>query len=155
MNKMNTYQGETGSIMIVALMLLVILTLIGIAATQTAGTDIMISGNDATMITEFYITEGANNREVQEIGNGHYAVVDIEAENLKVANQGSSGLPEPAHRVMGKEYDFEITYVGHFLPPKGYSSTEYSSYDYEVSTTHERQNIEQRVYRIGPKAAGQ
>jgi hypothetical protein len=152
MNKMNTCQGETGSIMIVALMLLVILTLIGIAATQTAGTDIMISGNEATMKMDFYRNEGGNNREVQEIGNGHYGVLDIETFDQKLADQDSGSLPLPTpHQVGGKNYDFEITYVGHFVPPKGYSALDFNSYDFEVLTTYEEQNVETRVYRIGPK----
>ena len=51
-------RNEKGSTLIVALMILVLLTLIGIAATNTSTTEIQIAGNDKAYKQAFYNADG-------------------------------------------------------------------------------------------------
>jgi len=142
---------ERGSITAIALMLLVVLTLLGIAATRTATIDIQIASNEIPYKQSFYISEGGIHREAAEIGRGNYPVVDINTPAV-LAAQNSSSLPSPAHEVNGTPYDFTIAYKGFFRPPPGYSAIHFSRYDYSIEATVQNVTIETRCYKIGPKA---
>ena len=48
---------ESGFILIVALLMLALVTIIGIAATRTSETEVRISGNDRDIRSDFYSTE--------------------------------------------------------------------------------------------------
>ncbi|MBE9522876.1 MAG: hypothetical protein IME95_06770 [Proteobacteria bacterium] len=142
---------ERGSITAIALMLLVVLTLLGVAATKTATTDIQIARNEIPYKQSFYICEGGIHREAAEVGRGNYPVVDINTSAV-LATQNSSSLPGPAHEVNGTSYDFTVAYKGFFRPPAGYSAIHFSRYDYSIEATAENVTIETRYYKIGPKA---
>jgi Tfp pilus assembly protein PilX len=142
---------ERGSITAIALMLLVVLTLLGIAASRTATTDIQIASNEIPYKQSFYISEGGIHREAAEVGRGNYSVVDINTPAV-LATQNSSALPGPAHEVNGTSYDFTIAYKGFFRPPAGYSAIHFSRYDYSIEATEQNVTIETRHYKIGPKA---
>jgi hypothetical protein len=68
---------EEGSVLVVALLILVLLTLIGISATRTGEIEVQISGNEKTYKTAFYAAEAGI-----EVGR---AVLN----DLKVADAGS------------------------------------------------------------------
>jgi Tfp pilus assembly protein PilX len=142
---------ERGGITAIALMLLVVLTLLGVAATRTATTDIQIASNEIPYKQSFYISEGGIHREAAEVGRGNYPVVDVNTPAV-LATQNSSSLPGPAHEVNGTSYDFSVTYEGFFRPPAGYSVIHFSRYDYSIEATAQNVAIETRYYKIGPKA---
>ncbi|MGD8836304.1 MAG: PilX N-terminal domain-containing pilus assembly protein [Desulfobacteraceae bacterium] len=48
-----------GYVLLMTLFLLLLLTIIGIAATHTASVEVQISGNNKTMVEDFYVAEGA------------------------------------------------------------------------------------------------
>jgi hypothetical protein len=50
---------EDGSIMVIALIILVLLTLLGISATTTSTIEVQIAGNDRICKQNFYLAEGA------------------------------------------------------------------------------------------------
>lgn len=56
---------EQGSVLVIALILLVLLTLIGISASRNTETEIMIAGNERVFKQNFYLAEGAAMRAVQ------------------------------------------------------------------------------------------
>ena len=149
-------QSEQGSITVIALMILVVLTLLGITITRTSTIDIQIAGNEIPFKQNFYVAEGGIHREAAEVGRGNYPVMNINA-TVELANQGSAGLPAPApHLVAGRSYDFSLDYLGFFLPPQGYSVVHFSRYDYDIDSFGDpagsRIRVASRYYKIGPKA---
>jgi hypothetical protein len=185
---MSFYRDEKGSVTVVALLILVILTILGITITRTTNLDLKISTNELFQKQNFYVVEGGVYREAAEVGFGSYAVTDINTVHT-IAKQdhqwggaqkagltstdgntiiAGSSLPGDAdgsgfHVIEGAkdqgltntdDYDFTLRYEGHFLPPKGYSATDFSRYDFSVDANDEAKavNVSARYYRIGPKA---
>ncbi|MCP4669498.1 MAG: hypothetical protein GY849_24455, partial [Deltaproteobacteria bacterium] len=70
-------RGERGSVTVVALVLLMALTLLGISASRTSTTDIRIAANEIPYKDGFFVAEGGVNRESIEVGNGNYGVLNI------------------------------------------------------------------------------
>ena len=68
---------ENGSVTVIALMILVVLTLIGISASRTSTTDMQIANNQIPHKRDFYFSEGGQNREAATIGRGGYPVSDV------------------------------------------------------------------------------
>ena len=143
---------EKGSITVVALMILVVLTLIGISVSRTSTIDMQIARNQIPYKQNFYVAEGGQNREAAEIGAGNYPVMNIDASDSPITYQGSDTNP---HTVSGKTYTYDVTYKGYFPPPTGYSIIHFSRYDYTVHTEGGDSGaveIDARYYKIGPKA---
>jgi hypothetical protein len=57
--KIITANNEDGYAMVVTMLLLVLLTVIGIAATNTSNIEVAISGNNKKSVEDFYTAEGA------------------------------------------------------------------------------------------------
>jgi len=142
---------ENGSITVIALMMLVVLTLIGIAVTRTSTTDIRIAGNLVPYKQDFYVAEGGLHREAAELGRGNYPVPDIEIP-VTLATHMDMGLPGPAHEVLGIPYEFSVDYLGYFKPPAGFSIIHFSRYDYLVDVKGGNVRVASRYYKVGPKA---
>jgi hypothetical protein len=154
-------QSEQGSITVIALMILVVLTLLGITISRTSTIDVQIAGNEIPYKQNFYVAEGGVHREAAEVGRGNYPVTDINATVPdKLADQDGQAngdpLPDPVpHSVAGRAYSFDLDYEGYFLPPQGYSVVHFSRYDYnvkDVEATGGGVKITSRYFKIGPKA---
>ena len=65
----NPFKSEKGSIMPVALVLLLLLTMIGIAATMTSEVEIRIAGNEVAYKENLYFAEGSAMAGVQMLQN--------------------------------------------------------------------------------------
>ena len=65
-------RSQKGSIAVIALLIMVVLTIIGLSISRTSTTEIQIAGNDLFMKQSFYIAEGGVNREAQEVGGGRW-----------------------------------------------------------------------------------
>ena len=168
---MSLYKEEHGSITIVALLILVVLTILGITLTRTTTLDLKIGTNELVRKQNFYVAEGGVYREAAEVGEGSSYVVTNVNQPYTVAaqvigNAGATGvfnsfgaktgsLPGASHQIPvvgGEPYNFQVEYVGHYLPPKGYSVDQFSRYDFDVQADRENVNVNTRFYRIGPKA---
>ena len=149
-------QSEQGSITVIALMILVVLTLLGITISRTSTIDVQIAGNEIPYKQDFYVSEGGVHREASEVGRGNYPVMNINnpgplADEIIQAN--GNPLPNPfPHLVAGRAYSFDLDYEGYFLPPQGYSVVHFSRYDYFVDVTGGNIRVASRYYKIGPKA---
>ena len=156
---MNKTLNEKGNVTLIALILLVVLTLIGISANRTSTLDMQIARNEIPYKQDFYIAEGGINIEASEIGKGMYAVSDINTTDQLVATSDSTspqyvGAGNIAkHSVGGKQYDFDVTYKGSYLPPAKFSTLKYNRYDYNVETSGGDNDIKinSRFYTIGKK----
>ena len=142
---------ENGTITVIALMILVVLTLIGIAVTRTSTTDIRIASKVVPYKEYFYVAEGGLHREAAELGRDNNPVPDIEIP-MTLATHMDGGLPGPAHEVLGNPYEFSVDYLGFFNPPAGYSIIHFSRYDYLVDVKGGNVRVASRYYKVGPKA---
>lgn len=152
---------EQGSITVVALLILVVLTVLGVTITRTTTLDLRIGTNETIRKQSFYVAEGGVYREAAEVGEGNYVVTNIN-QPRPLANQGGltnangnvidTNLPGAGHQVYGAAYNFDLDYVGFFLPPKGYSVDQFSRYDFDIRADANNVNVYGRFYRIGPKA---
>ena len=165
-NNIMKHQSEQGSITVIALMILVVLTLLGITISRTSTIDVRIAGNEIPFKQNFYVAEGGIHREAAEVGRGNYPVMNINT-SIELAYQTGSlsgqangdPLPSPRPGDVGydfPDYDFSLDYLGFFLPPQGYSVVHFSRYDYDVDAfgdpTGSRIHIASRYFKIGPKA---
>jgi hypothetical protein len=150
-------KSEEGNVTIVAFVLLVVLTLIGVFATRTAHIDLQTAYNEIPYKQNFYIAEGGVNREAAELGRGMYPVSNVNQPQV-LATQASGSLPGGPHVVAGTAYDFTVRYMGAYAPPSGYSALHFSRYDYDVearargTATTGEVRVSSRLYKIGPKA---
>ncbi len=158
----DTNHTESGSITVIALIILVILTALGIAVTDTATTDGWISRNEGIALSNFFVAEGGVRREGQEVGSSNYSVTDLYAENVLIADEtglqpSGAALPNPdnaagEHLVRSQFYSFNVTYAGYGLPPKGYSADKQSMFNFDVDATAPNgATVDSRYYKIGPK----
>ena len=150
------HKSENGSVTIIALILLVVMTIIGISASRTATIDLQIAANQIPYKKSFYISQGGVNRESIEVGRGSYPVVIVDNFGSHLADEAGqdngSTLPLPTpHEVAGHPYDFNVVYEGYFLPPAGYG-IDFSRYDYSIDSTAGNVEIDSRYYKIGPNA---
>lgn len=167
----NLHKQERGSITIVALLILVVLTILGITLTRTTTLDLRITTNELVRKQNFYVAEGGVYREAAEVGEGSKYVVTNVNQPHKVAAQVVGGsaadtgifdstgaktgaLPAPDHEIPdgGTPYNFQVDYTGFYLPPKGYSVDQFSRYDFDIIADSNNVNVNARFYRIGPKA---
>ena len=141
---------KNGNVTVVALMILVILTLIGLLASRTSSTDILLAGSLIPYKQDFFIAEGGQSREASEIGAGNYPITNIDGSGIELSYNGSEELP---HKVLNETYNSKVEYGGYHFPPKGYSIIRFSRYDYIVKTSDDSKsvNINSRYYKIGPK----
>ena len=148
-NTITENRKQQGFVAVVALLILVVLTIIGIAVTQTSSTDIKIASNVIPYKQDFYVAEGGQHRERAELGRGNYAPTDLDSYPVTVATHTDTGLPGPAHDVNGTPYDFTIQYEGHFIPPPPHSATQFVRYDYGVDVTGGNVQVVSRCYTLG------
>lgn len=143
-------RSEEGNVLVTAFIFLVILTLIGIFATRTAQMDLQIAANEIPYRQSFYLAEAGLHREAAELGRGSYPVADINSPG-KLADHTRADLPGAPHEAFGVAYEFEVRYEGVFLPPAGFSATDFARYDYNVDVTANHVRVESRLYKIGPR----
>ncbi len=147
---------EKGNVLITALIILVLLTLIGIFATQTAQMDLQIAANEIPYKRSFYICEAGLYRQAAELARAKYSpymVKNIDSKDDPLVRHDSADLPDPSFRqAFGEDYDFEARYAGFYIPPEGYSAMQFSRYDFEVDVEFNNVPVWSRLYKIGPKA---
>lgn len=138
---------DNGYVTIVALILLIGLTIIGMSASTTSNTDILVARNLVPFKQDFYMAEGGQNKEAIKIARGDYPVLDTSVSGVQLAESTDEILP-------GDSYDYTIKYEGVHTPPSGYSALHYTRYDYSVTTKggDSGVTIDSRYYSIGPRA---
>jgi Tfp pilus assembly protein PilX len=109
-------RNEEGSAIVVAFVLLVVLTLIGVLSTRTATVDIRAASNQIPYQQNFYIAEGGVHREAAEVARGSYPISNVLVAQT-LATETTGALPAPDHKVAGNAYAFQVDYLGYFSPP--------------------------------------
>jgi hypothetical protein len=145
-------KSEEGNLTIIAFVLLVVLTLVGISATKTAQIDMQTAYNEVPYKQNFYIAEGGVNREAAELGRGMYPVTNVSNPSPLLTNSTKT-LPR-----FTDTYLATIRYLGYFPAPSGYSALHFNRYDYWVdaraggTAASGQVRVASRLYKIGPKA---
>jgi hypothetical protein len=146
-------KSEEGNLTIIAFVLLVVLTLVGVFATKTAQLDLQTAYNEVPYKQNFYIAEGGLNKEAAELGRGMYPVA-----NASIAQPLAALTNVTLPGFTGKTYNATIQYLGPFPAPSGYSAIHFSRYDYNVdarssaTSSSGQVRVTSRLYKIGPKA---
>jgi len=147
-------KSEEGNLTIIAFVLLVVLTLIGVFATKTAQLDLQTAYNEIPYKQNFYIAEGGVNREAAVLGSGDsiYAVTNV-SQSQALATNASRTLPG-----LLNPYVVTVRYLGYYPAPSGYSALHFNRYDYFVDAraggtgSSGQVRVASRLYKIGPKA---
>jgi len=99
-------KNDDGSVLVLALVMLVLLTLLGISASRTSSIEIQISGNDMIYKQNLYMAEAGAMEAVQELENNDLetnapawlqpidTVLDIPDKSFWDANSEASGDPD-------------------------------------------------------------
>jgi hypothetical protein len=144
---------EKGSVMVISLLILVVLTVIGVAATSTTELELQISGNDKTQKMAFYAAEAATSYVV--------ASPDLYGPDNIIENEGLDFPNDEAPSEEwtlgeGQSFNGDVVYIGWRTPPRG-SGTQagrYRAHNYRMSCAGAAQpnalrRIDARFYRLG------
>ena len=88
----NTISNEKGSALVVALIILVLLTLIGISATTTTQIETQIAGNERTYVNQFYVADSAWKEGISWINQLAGAPTPVNFTNINVVASGTTDL---------------------------------------------------------------
>ncbi len=161
-----TKVGQNGSVTVIALVILVLLTVMGISVSRITAVDIRIHGNEKRSKELFYTAEGGLNRLAQELGNGGYPVPNPMVEKTLADNTNGIGepFPEPPHVVNGEKYNFTVKYTGYDdpIPRKGYGVLSgHVAFNFEINSraapmiggklSESPRSITSRYHKIGPR----
>jgi len=90
-------KNESGAVLIISLLTMVVLTLLGLAAINTVTTDIMISANDKGAKQAFYLAEAGLEEALARMKSANVIDIDGNAVSLigiEVGNENSVQLPQ-------------------------------------------------------------
>ena len=146
-------QNEVGSMMVVALLILAVLTTIGIAGITGSKTEQQIAASEQIHKMAFYAAEAGRYYVVQNAGLYH-------ENNVTVGE--SLSFPDPADASAAfdlsalQSFSGTVAYVGAALPPRGsgYEVGVYQSHRYRVTSNGRgprasASRVEAGFYRIG------
>ncbi|MFZ7111341.1 MAG: PilX N-terminal domain-containing pilus assembly protein [Desulfatiglandales bacterium] len=144
---------EEGSVLVVALMLLVFLTFLGISASTTSEVEIQVAGNSKFHKTAFYAGEAARGYVPWH--------TDLYGPDNITLGQGltfpSNADPTQTY-ALGSSQSFKgrVGYVGFSAPPRGsgYSAEKFKAHRYEMDCdgygpSNAQSEIKAGFYRIG------
>jgi len=83
MNKTAIIRNENGSVMVISIVILALLTFVGIAVTTTSSVELQIAGNDKVYKEGLYNAEGASMMLVQILENISLQTDPTDVDNLK------------------------------------------------------------------------
>jgi hypothetical protein len=153
MKDISLLKNEDGSVMIVALILLVLLTVLGIAAIQTSSTEVQIAANDNSYLLAFYSAEAA--RGFVEGTSALYGDANL----TPTAPVPFPNNADPSERFVLsplQSFNGTVQYNGGSNPPRasGYAVGTFRAHGYVMAATgfgprNSQARIAARFYRIG------
>lgn len=149
----DTINNENGFVIVIALIMLAIVTVIGIAATRTSETELQISGNEKLHKLSFYAAEAARGYVADDTslygGDNITAGVSIYFPN----NADSSATYELDST---QSFKGDVQYIGFSAPPRGsgYEAEKFKAHRYQMTCdgygpSNSQSQIEAGFYRIG------
>ena len=145
---------EKGSVLLVALIMLALLSLIGVAATRTTSTELQIAGNEKFQKIAFYTADAARGYVVRSPSLYGGDNIDV----------GSGGIYFPEDGDHDVRYDLgssqkfngNVEYIGSFNPPRGsgFEAGKFHAHKYKMNCkgygpSDSEKQLETGFYRIG------
>jgi len=145
---------QRGSVINIALLILILLTLLGVTFANMTATDIKISGNGRAQNLSFYAAEAAR---------GYVAAKPELYNSTNVTTSQPVSFPVAADEgaistSLGSKQDFSgtVQYLGHGDPPRGsgYAADKFQAHRYKmvcegVGPGNAHSTVEAGFYRIG------
>ena len=161
MKQKSRLDNEKGSVMVLAVVLLVLLTILGIAVLTSSSIDTQIAGNELQHKLAFYAAESATayvawspdlyGPDNITAGAPHYF-----PNNTTPYVAITSGLPTALPMNATQSFNGKVEYDSPLLPPRGsgYSVGKYKAHQYQMicngySSNETTKNIVVGFYRIG------
>ena len=149
----DTINNENGFVIVIALIMLAIVTVIGIAATRTSETELQISGNEKLHKLSFYAAEAARGYVADD--NSLYGGDNItEGVGIYFPNNADPSATydlDPTQSFKG-----DVGYIGFSAPPRGsgYEAEKFKAHRYQMTCdgygpSNSQSKIEAGFYRIG------
>ena len=149
----DTLNNENGLVILIALLMLAIVTIIGIAATRTSETELRFAGKEKLRKLSFYAAEAARGYVAEDIGL-------YGANNITVG--GTIYFPnnaDPSEKYTldsTQSFKGDVEYLGFSAPPRGsgYGAGRFRAHRYMITCdgygpSNARSQIEAGFYRIG------
>lgn len=145
-NKLHIIQNEQGFVLVVAMMMLVVLSFIGIAATNTTVFELQIAGNERQAAQEFNVADSGwkqaasflNNRPTPPLRRNLTLAVGADeiVRNFGDGGDGTLNDDFPANDIDGEiggiRYWYRVTYRGSQASPG--SGTRFLRFNYDVES---------------------
>lgn len=149
----NIKSSEEGSILVVALVILVLLTVIGISASRTTNTELLIAGNEKLHKIAFYSAEAGRGYVARQ--SSLYGTDNItEGGKLYFPN---NSIPSQKYALDSTQsFNGNVEYLGSFSVPrgKGFEAGKFKAHRYKMTCngygpSNAESNVETGFYRIG------
>jgi len=152
---------EEGNVLVVSLFVLILLTIIGIAATDNTSVELKISANDKFHKLAFYAAEAARSYVAGTTGlygpNNIVVGVDHYFPNNTDPYVANTTDPSPEYTLAPDEsFKGTVTYSGDSPPPRGsgYAVGQFRAHNYDIASTgtgprNAESQIQAGFYRIG------
>jgi PilX N-terminal len=154
-------ENDKGSVTVLAVVLLMLLTLLGMAALSTSSIETQIAGNEMRSKLAFYAAESAKAYVVWKpdlygpdnitVGTSHYF-----PNNIVPYVAITAGLPTAQSINATQSFNGKVEYTSSSSPPRGsgYSASTFRAHQYKMicngySTNNTVKDIEVGFYRIG------
>jgi hypothetical protein len=144
---------ENGFVIVIALIMLAVVTVIGIAATRTSETELQISGNEKLHKLSFYAAEAARGYVSDDpslYGNDNIT----EGAGIYFPNEGDSA--ETYNLASTQSFNGDVEYTGFSEPPRGsgYEAGKFKAHRYQMTCdgygpSNSQSQIGAGFYRIG------
>ncbi len=158
-------KGDGGSVIVLAMIMLLVVTIIGVSSINTTTTETTIAGNERLYNISFYAAEAARGYVPPHTALYHGDNVIIGGElsfpsDDGVDNDGDGDIDEQGEMFRlssnNSSFDGSVEYTGRSQPPRasGYEANKFTAHTYEItcngySSDNTETTIESGFYRIG------
>jgi hypothetical protein len=149
----DTINNENGFVIVIALLMLAIVTVIGIAATRTSETELQISGNEKFHKLSFYAAEAARGYVVDD--PSLYGGDNI-TEGVSIYFPNNADPSATYELDSTQSFKGDVEYIGFSEPPRGsgYEAGKFKAHRYQMTCdgygpSNSQSQVEAGFYRIG------
>ena len=149
----DTLNNENGSVIVIALLMLAIVTIIGIAATRTSETELRFAGKEKFHKLSFYAADAARGYVAEDTGLWGADNITV-GESIDFPNNADSSERYPLDSTQSFKGDVE--YLGFSAPPRGsgYGVGKFKAHNYRMTCdgygpSNSQSQIGAGFYRIG------
>ena len=144
---------ENGSVLVVTLIMLCLLSLIGIAASRTSETEVIVANNQRNYKVAFYTAETARYyvSKTPDLYNSAHITID---EEVSFSDEDNATVKDKMPS--DQTFNGDVSYTGSFTVPRGagFDAGNYRAHKYKMDCdgygpSNGHANIKSGFYRIG------